>query len=544
MANATLNAERPRARSVLEEVRTEAEDFADENEELAADNESGHRQVIELHAELESTSLANRRLTEQLRQSESARHMVVGRLEELQRLYDAALYRANIADVTLNTERPRAQNVIEETRAEADELEKENDALMADCEAARRRVAELESTVESIQRSRSGHILQLNRRCHEGETARRVLHAENVQLKRQLGESMATRLAMTRRAEMLQQSCNLAHRQTTAIRVAAERAINMARTKMQELQQANVTLNVRCGSFMREQARLIASLASVGHKLEVARNQGRMMRRMARMMSTMPPKEAIEAIRAARAEAKEARIRERGLAFAKSAVEHANRAERHRREYEEAFREQATQSLAAKAKDSDEAFEKLRSEYRSVVLECATMRRKYEDAKEDGRELRTRVKKLERTNSSLAVQLGTAGEAARAASIELNIAEESATQMQKIIAKVARLRARCGELVATRCNEGTATHMEEDIGEDGRICVICMDVMTEGESVIRLNSSRVFHSDCITQCLSRMREPRCPIDQTPVTVQIDELIWTNWSESSRPQSEQQPTTTA
>ena len=78
--NATLNGERSRLQTILEEAHTVAEDFANENEELTADNISERRQVIELHAELKSRSLANRRLTEQLRRSESAWHVVVGRL--------------------------------------------------------------------------------------------------------------------------------------------------------------------------------------------------------------------------------------------------------------------------------------------------------------------------------------------------------------------------------------------------------------------------------------------------------------------------------
>ena len=481
-----------------DETRGDADELEEENDALAAGYDM---QIADI------TTLRQR-----LQESENARLLAVRRVEELERNHDDAC-------------------------AHADELEEENDALATDCETAHARLAELQQTLLSTQRTQNANIVQLRQRWTESENARHLQVTENVQLKRQLCESNAARVGAVRRAEALQQSHNLALRQTAGIRVAAQAAINVARIKVQNLQQANAALNVRCGAFMQQQARLIASLASVAHELDVARGHARAMKRIAKMLSSMPPKQAVAAVRAARAEAREARIRERSLAFAKRALELANRAERHRIEYERAFREEATRSLGAKAKDADAALNELRAEYRVVVGECATLRRRFADARDDAEDARARARQLEKTNSSLATQLGAAGEAARAASVELGIAERTAAQSRGLTAKVARLRARCGELAATNANANEAEMEEEDTGEDGTVCVICLDVLAEGESVVRLNCGHVFHCDCIMQCLSRMRVPSCPLDRIPVTVEPDQLSVSTWSVNDSPASE-------
>ena len=448
------------------------------------------------------------------------------------------------------------RNRLLETSVHARELVNDNQVLTTDCEAAHRRIITLEAELEFVKQFQNPGIVQLQeqlfesenvrhhqyaeidslkRRCYESETAHRLLLAENNQLKQQLCESETARAIAVKHAEEMESAHDIAIQQTTEIRVSAETAVNVARTKVQKLLRANASLNVRCGALMQQQAILVASMASVAHELDTGLGHARTMKRMVKLLSSMPAKQTVAAVRAARAEAREVRIRERSLAFARSALELANRAERHRMEYEQAFREEANRSLAAKAKESDAALNELRAEYRVVVAECATLRRRFADAYDDLEEARVRTRQLERTNSSLASQLGSVGEAARAASIELAIAKRTAAQSRCLKAKVARLRARCGELSAARADE---TEVEdEDTGDSGTVCVICLDVLAEGESVIRLDCSHVFHSDCITQCLSRMREPHCPLDRIPVTAPVDQLRVWNWLENGSPVSE-------
>ena len=440
------------------------------------------------------------------------------------------------------------RQILAETRAHALQLADYNDALASDCGAAHRKVIALEAALqtrrprqtrqldETERHTLLAEIAHLKQRLYGSETERGMQNAEIAQLKQLLHESENARHMAVRRAEELQQAQNIASRQVAAIRVAAQSAMTTARHKMEKLRHTNATLNVRCGAYMQEQARLIASIATVTHQLDVAREHARVMRRMAKTLSSLPPKQAVAAVRAARAEAREAQIRERSLAFAKSALELANRAERHRVEYERAFREEAARSIAAKAKEADAALNELRAEYRVVAAECDTLRRRFADAHDDAEEARFRARRLERTNSSLATQLGVATEAARGAAVELAIAERSAAQSRALAAKVARLRARCGELSAASPNN-TDVDIEDDNDDDGTVCVICLDVLGDGESVVRLNCMHVFHRDCITQCLSRMAVPRCPLDRRPVTVPLDQLPVSRWARNSSPVSE-------
>ncbi len=508
---------------MLRETRARADELAGYNEVLATDCRNAHRRIVALEAALESArrvkSADNARaqtvevtaLRQQLRESENARLAAVRRVEELEQCH-------------------------KETRCDADEL-KENKAVATTSGPARRQLKEPQQPLSPTRRSQSAEIVQLRQRWAESENARRVQVAENGHLKRQLLECNSARVAAVRRAEELQHSQEVALRQIADIRVATEAAVAAARTKVQNLQQANAALNVRCGAFMQQQAQLLASMASLGHELDVARGHARAMKRMAKRLSSVPPKQAVSAARAARAEAREARMRERSLAFAKSALELANRAERHRIEYERAFREELTRSLAAKEKAADAALNELRAEYRVVVAECASLRRRFADAHDDAEDARIRARQLERTNSSLATQLAAAGEAARAASTELAIAKRTATRSCGLAAKVARLRARCGELSATNANASETEVDEEDTDEDGTVCVICLDVLAEGEAVVRLNCMHVYHRDCIMECLSRMQVPSCPLDRIPVTVELDRLPVSTWSVNGSPVSE-------
>ena len=64
----------------------------------------------------------NGQLNQQLREIEVARIATIQRVEEMQRANIIALRQAEMIHGRLNTERPRAQGILEGTRAEGDEL--------------------------------------------------------------------------------------------------------------------------------------------------------------------------------------------------------------------------------------------------------------------------------------------------------------------------------------------------------------------------------------------------------------------------------------
>ena len=467
---------------------------------------------------------------------------------------DAALnelrgeYRVVVAECDMLRRRfADAYDHAEEARLRTRRLERTNSSLAtqlsitAEAKWAEHRRAEYERVFrDNAVRSIAAKAKEADFAVNQIRGEYRVVVSEVAQLKQLLHESENARYMLARRAEELQQAHSIALQQATAIRVATQSTVNEARHEVQKLRHANATLTMRCGAYMKQQAHLIATITTVTHQLDVAREHARAMRRMAKTLSTQLPKHAA-AVRAARKEAREALIRERNLVFAKNMLEMANRTERHRADYERAHREDAIRSMTVKTNESDDALNELRAEHWGVIAECDTLKRRFSDAKDEVKESRSRARRLEQKNSSLASKLGVATEAAHSATVELAIAERSAVQLRTLAAKVARLRGRCGELSASSPNV-TEINIADDNNDIGTVCVICLDVLGAGENVVRLNCMHVFHHDCITQCLSRMAVPSCPLDRIPVTVPLDQLPVSKWTQNSSSASEQLLTT--
>ena len=126
IADATLNAARPLVCNMLEETCTGASELADEIDVLATYFETSPNPVLQLEAALESFrsshNAENIRLYQELLESEAARKDAISRVEEMQRAHNIALHQAEIANVKLNTERPRIQCILEETHTGKDGL--------------------------------------------------------------------------------------------------------------------------------------------------------------------------------------------------------------------------------------------------------------------------------------------------------------------------------------------------------------------------------------------------------------------------------------
>ena len=217
-------------REILREIRARANQLANFNNILANDHQVAIRRVVALETALQSARRSqnpnNPRVLQQLSESENIRRLQTTEIARLkQRLLSSETERgmqhANIAALKLrlresenirfggqqraqemqhgqnialrrnptvgtqppppppplpppplNPGDPFLHDVLEETRADADELADENEELVTDFEGARRRIALLENTLNISRRLQNAEILGLRQRLRESETAR------------------------------------------------------------------------------------------------------------------------------------------------------------------------------------------------------------------------------------------------------------------------------------------------------------------------------------------------------------------------------------